>query len=36
MSRPTNQLPLLSAEELEELSQRGQQKVKAKSEQIKA
>jgi transcriptional repressor NrdR len=36
MARPTNQLPLLSAEELEELSKRGQQKVKAKSEQIKA
>lgn len=36
IARPTNQLPLLSAEELEELSKRGQQKVKAKSEQIKA
>ena len=34
IAHPTNQLPLLSAEELEEISKRGQPKGKAKSEQL--
>ena len=34
VSPPTNQLPLLSAEKLEELAKRGQKKGRAKSEQL--
>ena len=34
ISRPTSQLPLLSTEELEEISKRGRPKGRAKSEQL--